>query len=97
MTPVRLEPAALRSGVKHSTTEPLRSLTSDYMTSRLIAIHSQELGIVVSISSSVTNLLIAKYSTTNMFIVLITNNRRFLIFKISQYRRDNMFNFKFTG
>ena len=27
MTPVRLEPAALRSRVKHSTTEPLRSLT----------------------------------------------------------------------
>ena len=26
MTPVRLEPAAPRSGVKHSTTEPLRSL-----------------------------------------------------------------------
>ena len=26
MTPVRLEPAALRSRVKHSTTEPLRSL-----------------------------------------------------------------------
>ena len=26
MTPVRLEPAALRSRVKHSTTEPRRSL-----------------------------------------------------------------------
>ena len=26
MTPIRLEPAALRSRVKHSTTEPLRSL-----------------------------------------------------------------------
>ena len=25
MTPVRLEPAALRSRIKHSTTEPLRS------------------------------------------------------------------------
>ena len=29
MTPVRLEPAALRSRVKHSTTEPLRSLYDD--------------------------------------------------------------------
>ena len=29
MTPVRLEPAALRSRVKHSTTEPLRSLCED--------------------------------------------------------------------
>ena len=30
MTPVRLEPAALRSRVKHSTTEPLRSLPYMY-------------------------------------------------------------------
>ena len=30
MTPVRLEPAALRSRVKHSTTEPLRSLEWSY-------------------------------------------------------------------
>ena len=30
MTPVRLEPAALRSRVKHSTTEPLRSLTGEW-------------------------------------------------------------------
>ena len=29
MTPVRLEPAALRSRVKHSTTEPLRSHDDD--------------------------------------------------------------------
>ena len=27
MTPVRLEPTALRSRVKHSTTEPLRSIS----------------------------------------------------------------------
>ena len=33
MTPVRLEPAALRSRVKHSTTEPLRFL-SEYTRSR---------------------------------------------------------------
>ena len=35
MTPVRLEPAALRSRVKHSTTEPLRSqldMISNYFT-----------------------------------------------------------------
>ena len=31
MTTVRLEPAALRSRVKHSTTEPLRSLSSFYI------------------------------------------------------------------
>ena len=32
MTPVRLEPAAPRSGVKHSTTEPLRSQYSYFST-----------------------------------------------------------------
>ena len=31
VTPVRLEPAALRSRVKHSTTEPLRSLSDSVM------------------------------------------------------------------
>ena len=31
MTPVRLEPAALRSRVKHSTTEPLRSHICEVM------------------------------------------------------------------
>ena len=30
MTPVRLEPAALRSRVKHSTTEPLHSLNYNH-------------------------------------------------------------------
>ena len=37
MTPVRLEPAAFRSRVKHSTTEPLRSLLfigHEYISSR---------------------------------------------------------------
>ena len=33
MTPVRLEPATLRSRVKHSTTEPLCSLTGDILLS----------------------------------------------------------------
>ena len=32
MTPMRLEPAALRSQVKHSTTEPLRSLLACWCT-----------------------------------------------------------------
>ena len=31
MTPVRLEPAALRSRVKHFTTEPLRSLKINFV------------------------------------------------------------------
>ena len=34
MTPVRLEPGALRSRVKHSTTEPLRSLLSVRVSSK---------------------------------------------------------------
>ena len=37
MTPVRLEPAALRSRVKHSTTEPLRSLYASAMSIIVIA------------------------------------------------------------
>ena len=41
MTPVRLEPAALRSRVKHSTTEPLRSLpTVVFGTSRAVILHN---------------------------------------------------------
>ena len=35
MTPVSLKPAALRSRVKHSTTEPLRSLNSDVTRNKL--------------------------------------------------------------
>ena len=37
MTPVRLEPAALQSRVKHSTTEPLRSLCFDALSPKSIA------------------------------------------------------------
>ena len=42
MTPVRLEPAALQSRVKHSTTKPLRSLTGPMQTdySTVFPIHS---------------------------------------------------------
>ena len=40
MTPVRLEPAALRSRVKHSTTEPLRSLIKIVIVLKLILISS---------------------------------------------------------
>ena len=41
--------------------------------------------------------VIVKNSTTNRFIILITNDRGFLIFKISRNRRDNRFIFKYTG
>ena len=41
--------------------------------------------------------VIVKNSITNMFIILITNDRGFLIFKISRNRRDNRFIFKYTG
>ena len=43
MTPVRLEPAALRSRVKHSTTEPLRSLEACSETIETIIILSKRL------------------------------------------------------
>ena len=50
MTPVRLEPAALRSRVKHSTTEPLRSLAgytiySDHLCNIIQLMHSFEVNI----------------------------------------------------
>ena len=38
MTPVRLEPAALRSRVKHSTTEPLRSLNWEVIKYHILVI-----------------------------------------------------------
>ena len=43
MTPVRLKPAALRSRVKHSTTEPLRSLFRD-------SDKNTDLGIVIKLN-----------------------------------------------
>ena len=42
-------------------------------------------------------LVIVINSTTNRFIILITNDRGFLILKISSNRRDNRFIFKYTG
>ena len=45
MTPVRLEPAALRSRVKHSTTEPLRS---PHMDSALIWLNNVVLNDCIS-------------------------------------------------
>ena len=41
--------------------------------------------------------VIVKNSTTNRFIILITNDRGFLIFKISRNRRDNRIILKYTG
>ena len=41
--------------------------------------------------------VIIKNSTTNQFIVLITNDSGFQIFKISRIRRDSRFIFKYTG
>ena len=42
MTPVRLEPAALRSRVKHSTTEPLRSIMKQIVCKVLNKFHSEK-------------------------------------------------------
>ena len=41
--------------------------------------------------------VIVKNSTTNRLIALITNDRGFLIFKISRNRRYNRFFLKYTG
>ena len=43
MTPVRLEPAAPRFRVKHSTTEPLRSLNNVYFDNMVSQIYPSEL------------------------------------------------------
>ena len=52
MTPVRLEPAALRSRVKHSTTEPLRSLKKQIYgritTDKLIFVSDKNINISIS-------------------------------------------------
>ena len=53
MTPVRLEPAAPRPRAKHSTTEPLRSLTNFSKTFRMCVSVSRNLfgfGGIVSFS-----------------------------------------------
>ena len=42
-------------------------------------------------------IFIVKNSTTNRFIILITNDRGFFNFKTSRNRRDNRFIFKYTG
>ena len=73
----------------------------EYMTSGLIAI------LRVFTISRVRNrifdikfcylFVIVKNSTMNRFIILITNDRGFPIFKISRNRRDNRFTFKYTG
>ena len=41
--------------------------------------------------------VIVKDSTANRFIILVTNDREFLILKISRNRRENRFIFKYTG
>ena len=69
------------------------------MTSRLIAISRVFSSSIIRSSSF--NIMFSyefeiKYSTTNMCIVLITNNRRFLIFKTSRNRRNNIFILKFA-
>ena len=41
--------------------------------------------------------VIVKDSTTNRFIILVTNDREFLIFKISRNRRDNNLSLNILG
>ena len=49
MTPVRLEPAAPRSRVKHSTTEPLRSLSFIY---RKVNDRKRSMSMIISLYGS---------------------------------------------
>ena len=45
-TPVRLEPAAPRSGVKHSTTEPLRSVQIFCVLKRMLVLRAHNIKLV---------------------------------------------------
>ena len=71
------------------------------MTSRLIAI--LRVFTISRVRNRISNIkfcdlcVIIKNGTTNRFIVLITSDRGFLIFKISRNRRDSRFIFKYTG
>ena len=49
MTPVRLEPAALRSRVKHSTTEPLRSQLHSVILEGTSEANASHFGIVLAL------------------------------------------------
>ena len=66
-------------------TETSRALTMARVTNRIFNIKFFKQFVIV------------KNITTNWFIVLITNDRGFLTFKISRNRRDNRFIFKYTG
>ena len=82
------------------TDDRLNSRISNYMTSRVIAIF-RVITISIIRSSSLKSMFIyefkMKYITTNMCIVLITNNRQFLVFKTSRNSRNNIFILKFAG
>ena len=57
VTPVRLEPAALRSRVKHSTTEPLRSLFHRWINTLCLTDFYMEMSMGVSLLRNAQSLL----------------------------------------
>ena len=77
MTPVRLEPAALRSRVKHSTTEPLRSSFlafnhSDVVFIMLINVKMPTIvGILTLISIIIQHLIDSKQETSSFVGILV--------------------------
>ena len=73
MTPVRLEPATLRSRVKHSTTEPLRSrlrnafdITIMQTIKRYYMLQQLELRFVLQIEWCITHHIRAQYIETTL-------------------------------
>ena len=68
MTPVRLEPAAPRSRVKHSTTEPLRSLNSQ----RSVLMHGVALPPVIVLLNTLADIKLRKFSYFGYMNTIIT-------------------------
>ena len=75
MTPVRLEPAAPRSRVKHSTTEPLRSLGS------VVIVYSVYCKIYVYLVAVLDIILFFIYQLKSINLVyIITSKMRFMVY-----------------
>ena len=84
MTPVRLEPAAPRSRVKHSTTEPLRSLKRSVHLNVLLNIYKQNItSLSFLVSTTVGESYFARGDFCRLLITFANNlapdqNRRYV-------------------
>ena len=77
MTPVRLEPAALRSRVKHSTTEPLHSLLNHLLLERYFIYKTKFVTNFITLATFLSYLR-RKYLTEKCISNLHKNHVKFL-------------------